>query len=94
MQPVNKRMKFEKFKMESLNSVRFLVRKGDFMVKLDLKDAYFVRPGKKITFQVSPFFLEETNLPIFQHGVWFGTRPCVFTKLMKVVVAIFLKKGV
>ena len=42
MRPINKCIKYEHFKMESLKSVRFLVRKGDFMVKLDLKDAYFV----------------------------------------------------
>jgi hypothetical protein len=28
--------------MENLNSVRSLLREGDFMVKVDLKDAYFL----------------------------------------------------
>lgn len=36
IRPVNKCIRYEHFKMENLNSVRFLVRKGDWMVKVDL----------------------------------------------------------
>ena len=34
----------ETFKMESLNTVRSLLRPGDFMIKIDLKDPYYVVP--------------------------------------------------
>ena len=34
-------IRYEHFKMENLESVRFLVKKGDWLVKLDLRDAYF-----------------------------------------------------
>ena len=42
LRPLNKCIRYEHFKMENLNSVRSLLREGDFMVKVDLKDAYFL----------------------------------------------------
>ena len=38
---------YEHFKMETLNSLQFLLKKGDRMAKLDLKDAYFCIPLHK-----------------------------------------------
>ena len=35
---------YEHFKMERLDSVKFLLKKGDWLVKLDLKDAYLLVP--------------------------------------------------
>ena len=34
----------EKFKMEGLHSARSLLRRGDFMMKIDFKDAYYAVP--------------------------------------------------
>jgi hypothetical protein len=44
LKPLNKFIVNEHFKMENLETVRFLVRKGDWFVKLDLKDAYLTVP--------------------------------------------------
>ena len=44
LKPLNKFIVYEHFKMENLETVRFLVRKGDWFVKLDLKDAYLTVP--------------------------------------------------
>ena len=38
LRPLNRCIRYENLKMENLNSVRSLLRKGDFMVKIDLKD--------------------------------------------------------
>jgi hypothetical protein len=38
LKPLNKFIRYEHFKMENLQSVRFLLREGDWMVKLDLSD--------------------------------------------------------
>jgi len=40
----NKYVKYSHFKMEDLKAVADLLRPGDFMCKLDLKDAYFTIP--------------------------------------------------
>jgi hypothetical protein len=44
LKPLNEFIRYEHFKMENLQSVRFLLREGDWMVKLDLKDAYLTIP--------------------------------------------------
>jgi hypothetical protein len=36
LKPLNKFIRYEHFKMENLQSVRFLLGEGDWMVKLDL----------------------------------------------------------
>ena len=38
---------YEQFKVESLNSLQFLLKNGDYMTKLELKDAYFCIPFRK-----------------------------------------------
>lgn len=92
MRPVNNCINtYEHTKMESLNSVRFLVRKGDFMVKVDLKDAYFVVPVKNSHCKYLRFSWVYRFCCMA-----FGLAPVprVFTKLMKVVVAILRKRGI
>ncbi|KZR96891.1 Uncharacterized protein APZ42_008524, partial [Daphnia magna] len=44
LKPLNKFIKYEHFKMEDLETVLFLVRKGGWFIKLDLKDAYLTVP--------------------------------------------------
>ena len=41
---LNSCIRYEHFKMENLESVRSLIREGDWMVKVDLQDAYFSVP--------------------------------------------------
>lgn len=41
---LNSFIRFEHFKMEGMDSVKNLIRFNDFMVKLDLKDAYLTIP--------------------------------------------------
>ena len=41
LRPLNPFIPYEHFKMEGIPMLRDLLRKGDFMVKIDLKDPYF-----------------------------------------------------
>ena len=41
---LNKHIPYNHFKMEGLKDVRYLLKKGDWMCKIDLKDAYFSVP--------------------------------------------------
>ena len=44
LRPLNQFIPYEHFKMEGIHMLKDLLRKGYFMVKIDLKDAYFTVP--------------------------------------------------
>ena len=82
----------EHFKMEGIHMVRDLLRKGDFMVKIDLKDAYFTVPlahQKFVRFSWEGTLYEFACLPF---GL--SIAPRVFTKIMKPVVALLRQLGI
>ena len=87
-------VEYQLFKLEGIQALKSLVKKGDFMVKLDLSDAYFGVPilkshrkyqrfvwrGKTFKFQALPFGL--------------GVGPHYYTKLLKPVIAFLRRIGV
>ena len=82
------------FKMEGLKDVKNLLKKGDWMCKMDLKDAYFSVPlsprsRKLVRFQWKGILYEFLSL-----AFGLGPAPRVFTKLMKVPISILRKLGV
>ena len=94
LKPLNRFVISPHFKMESVRSVKNLVQPGDWLIKLDLKDAYLTVPiapqhqhflqfqwqGVRWQFKVLPFGL--------------SSAPYTFTKLMKPVVACLRKLGI
>jgi hypothetical protein len=94
VKPLNQFLKYRHFKMEGIVTVRHTVRKGVFMTKIDLTDAYFTIP----VFQGHRIFLrfrwknktyEYTCLPF---GL--SSSPWVFAKLLRVAVAFFRRLGI
>jgi len=90
----NKYVKYSHFKMEDLKAVADLLRPGDFMCKLDPKDAYFAIPlharSQKFTrFQFKGKTYQFTCLP-------FGltSHPRTFTKVLKPIAGILRKMGI
>ena len=82
------------FKMEGTQSLRDIVLPGDFMIKLDLKDAYFSIPihpshWKFLTFRWKQTFFQFTCLPF---GL--SSAPRVFTKVMKPVITYLRSLGI
>lgn len=94
LQHLNKHVRTEHFKMESIRSAKGLIQRGDWMAKLDLKDAYLAVPllpahrslfsfnwkGKLWRFKTLPFGL--------------SSAPLIFNKLMKPVVALMRKLAI
>ena len=75
------------FKMETIQSLKDVLHQGDFMVKMDLKDAYLTVPvhqddHRYLRFMWKGKAFEFTTLP-------FGLAPApfFFTKLLKPVVS-------
>ena len=90
---LNKFLIKEKFKMETLSSIKALVRQGDWGASIDLQDAYLHIPihpssrkylrfscqGKLFQFKCLPFGL--------------ASAPRVFTKVMETVAAYLRQRG-
>ncbi|KZS01590.1 Uncharacterized protein APZ42_001707, partial [Daphnia magna] len=82
-----------KFKMEGISTVRHTIREGDWLAKLDLKDAYLTVPiftdhRKFLRFQWGRDLFEFVSLPF---GL--SSAPWAFSKLLRVVVAYLRKYG-
>ena len=80
--------------MENLQSVRFLLRKKDWMLKLDLKDAYFTVPVLPSFHKFLRFSWRGRIYEYFCMPFGLAPAPRVFTKLLKVVVAFLRKLGI
>ena len=82
------------FKMEGIPTLRDLITPGDFMFKLDLKDAYFTVPihpshRKYLRFRWKGEVYQFTCLPF---GL--STAPHTFTKITKPVVSFLRGRGI
>lgn len=82
------------FKMEGVNIMKGMMRKGDFFTKIDLQGAYLtisIHPEHKKFLQ----FLWEGSLFQFS-SLCFGlaSAPWTFTKILKPLVAFLRKRGI
>ena len=91
---LNKSVAGSKFQMETVQSVLASVRRGDWMVSIDLKDAYLQVPVHPDSRKYLRFV---TSRGTFQFRVLcFGltTAPQVFTRVMAPVASILHAQGV
>ena len=64
--PLNRFVVLPHFKMESVRPVKNLMQPGDWLIKLDLKDAYLTVPFINATGAISSFSGRE----------WYGSSRC------------------
>ena len=93
LKPLNRNIPYEHFKMEGIHMLKDLLKKGDYLVKIDLKDAYLTVPiwhkhQKYLRFLCKDNMWEFVCLPF---GL--ASAPRVFTKLLKPVVAVLRQMG-
>ena len=62
LKPLNQFVQRIHFKMENIQMVMNFVSPGDYMVSLDLKDAYFSVPIFSTTLQIFAFYLERPEI--------------------------------
>ena len=87
LKPANQCIRYEPFQMEDLETVRFLVREGNWFVKLDLKDAYLTALVQKFYQKYRRFSWRErvSQFPCMVFGL--SPATIIFTKRLKVVTA-------
>ena len=91
---LNKFVRYEHFKMEGIPAVVDMLQPGDWMIKIDLKDAYFSviiteKDQKYLKFRWGNKWFKFRVLPF---GL--GSAPKVFTKLLKAALAVLRKAGI
>ena len=84
----------EHFKMEGIHTLKYLLTQGDWLAKVDLKDAYFAVPihqshQRFLQFQFQKKTFHFTCLPF---GL--SSAPWVFTKVLKPALAMLCQRGV
>ncbi|KAK2564054.1 hypothetical protein P5673_012272 [Acropora cervicornis] len=80
--------------MEGIHMLTDLLRKGDFMFKIDLKDAYFTVPVWQNHQKFLRFVWKETMYEFACLPFGLASAPRVLTKLMKPVVALLQQLGI
>ncbi|KAM8939450.1 LOW QUALITY PROTEIN: uncharacterized protein RCH25_053096 [Pelodytes ibericus] len=94
LRPLNAFVAYQHFKMEGIHCLRDLLLLGDWMVKMDLQDAYLTVPiavahQRYLRFRWNHQLWQFTCLPF---GL--SSAPWCFTKLLKPVMSFLRRKGV
>ena len=94
LKSLNNHIPYMHFKMESLKNVKDMLKQGDLMVKIDLKDAYFTLPLHP---KSRKFVRFQWGRKIYQFlclCFGLGPAPRLFTKLMKVPVTLLRRLNI
>ena len=94
LKPLNQFLIYEHFKMEGIHMLRDLLKQNDYLVKIDLKDAYLTVPIWKDHQKYLRFLWKGTLHEFACLPFGLATAPRVFTKLMKPVVAALRQRGI
>ena len=77
--------------MEGLQNLKYMLQKGDYMCKLELKDVYFSVPLEKNSRQFVRFRSSGNLYEFLCLCFALGPAPRIFTKLLKVPMTISRK---
>ncbi|XP_028411552.1 uncharacterized protein LOC114534197 [Dendronephthya gigantea] len=94
LKQLNQHLIYEHFKMEGIHMLRDLLKRDDYLIKIDLKDAYLTVPICKAHQKFLRFLWKGTLLEFACLPFGLATAPRVFTKLMKPVVAALRQRGI
>ncbi len=82
------------FKMEGLQTLKDLIKPGDWLAKMDLKDAYFVIPIDPSHRKYLWFVVDNQTYQFDCLSFGLAAAPWVFTKTLKPVAATLHQMGV
>ena len=91
LKKLNAFIPYLKFKMESIKNIKDLLSKGDYMVKIDLKDAYFSIPLNHESRKFVRFKWEGNLYEFVCLTFGIGPAPRIFSRLLKVPISLIRK---
>ncbi len=94
LKKLNEVSAYEHFKMDTFKGVLDLIYPGVFMVKLDIKDAYYSVPIKKSDQKLLKFLFDDVLYKYCALPNGYTKGPRRFTKLLKPILAILRKEGI
>ena len=94
LSPLNKFIPTEHFKMENLMTIKALINKRDYMINIDLTDAYLTVPMHLDSQKFLRFLWQGQSYQFVTMPFGLNAAPRVFTKLMKPVIAWLRGQGV
>lgn len=87
LKPLNRSVVYRHFKMEGIETVRNLIRKGDYMAKIDLKDAFLSVPVHPDDHSLLQFRWRGVLYQFCSMPFGLSSAPWPFTKLLKPVLS-------
>ncbi|KZS07400.1 Uncharacterized protein APZ42_028944 [Daphnia magna] len=82
------------FKMENIQTVRQTIRKGDWLTKIDLKDAYLTIPMAQTHRKFLRFIWDGDTFEFTCLPFGLSCAPWAFTKILRPVVAFLRSTGI
>lgn len=94
LKPLNRHVVYRHFKMEGMETVRDLLRQGDFMAKIDLKDAFLSVPVHPDDRCLLRFKWRDVLYGFSAMPFGLSSAPWAFTKLMKPILGFLRERGI
>lgn len=94
LRPLNRFLRYQHFKMEGIVVVKHLLQQGDWLTRIDLKDAYFSVPVHPDHRNLLRFMWKNQAYEFGCLPFGLSSAPRVFTKLLRPVVSFLRERGV
>ena len=94
LKKLNQNIPYLHFKMESLKDVKNIIQEGDWMVKIDMKDAYFTVPLSQKSQKYVRFKWRNQIYKFLCLCFGIGPAPRLFTKLLKVLTSVLRRLNI
>ena len=94
LKDLNNFLRYEHFKMEGVHLLKDLLLQNDWMVKIDLKDAYLTCPVHKEHQKYLRFLWKGKLIQFKVMAFGLAVAPRIFTKLLKTPISVLRRMGI